>query len=185
MTRDYNIMLPLMTGVVISTVISRLLQKETIYTLKLIRRGVDIQQEELTNVMRDIKVRDAMARNFKTLSADASLQEAVTLFQQTGKHGFPVTDQEGLLYGMVTISDLANNLKQYDEKTTVGDIATKSPFVAYPDQTLDKVLRATTNEYGRIPVVSRDNHRQILGLLRRRDFIKAYRKKTKDKAKDF
>ena len=40
---------------------------------------------------------------------------------------------------------------------TIGDIATKSPFVAYPDQTLDKVLGVAEGEYGRIPVVSRDD----------------------------
>ena len=42
MTMDYRIILPVMIAVVISTVVSRSLSRENIYTSKLIRRGIDI-----------------------------------------------------------------------------------------------------------------------------------------------
>jgi CIC family chloride channel protein len=180
MTGNYAIILPLMTSVVISTVLSRALKRETIYTLKLLRRGVDIEQAEVGDVMRTIMVKEAMTKNFPTVPATMNLEELIKLFQKTGHHGFPVLDREGLLIGVVTQTDVERHLGAGSAKKelTVLDIATRSPFVAFPDQTLDRVLRTAPEEYGRIPVVSQDDRRRLLGVLRRHDIIKAYRKKA-------
>jgi CIC family chloride channel protein len=181
MTGDYGIILPLMTAVVISTVVSRALKHETIYTLKLLRRGVDVEQEELGDVMRTITVKEAMTHNFPTVPSTMKVDQLLTQFRKTGHHGFPVVDEKGLLAGIVTQTDVERHLgtSRDQNQLKVEDIATKSPFVAYPDQTLDRVLAATEEEYGRIPVVSRDDMRQLVGVLRRHDIIRAYRKKTK------
>ena len=62
LTRDYGIMLPLMTAVAASTVVSQLLSPGTIYTIKLQRRGVHIDEEqEPLNIMQQLRVADAMA----------------------------------------------------------------------------------------------------------------------------
>jgi CIC family chloride channel protein len=181
MTQDYAIMLPLMTAVVISTVLSRALKRETIYTLKLLRRGVDVEQEEMSDVMRTITVKEAMTRDFPTVPTTMRIDQLLSQFRKTGHHGFPVVDKEGRLAGIVTQTDVERHLGAGTGKNqqTVGDIATKSPFVVYPDQTLGRVLGATEEEYGRIPVVSRDDARHLLGVLRRHDIIRAYRRKAK------
>ncbi|MFC1910931.1 chloride channel protein, partial [Chloroflexota bacterium] len=181
MTHDYAIMLPLMTAVVISTVLSRVLKRESIYTLKLLRRGIDVEQEEMSDVMRNITVKEAMTRDFPTVPTTMRIDQLLNEFRKTGHHGFPVVDKEGRLAGIVTQTDVEHHLSTSTGKNqqTVGDIATKSPFVVYPDQTLDRVLGATEEEYGRIPVVSRDDARHLLGVLRRHDIIRAYRRKAK------
>jgi CIC family chloride channel protein len=180
MTHDYAIMLPLMTAVVISTVLSRALKRETIYTLKLLRRGIDVEQEEMSDVMRTITVKEAMTRDFPTVPTTMRVDQLLNEFRKTGHHGFPVVDKEGYLAGVVTQTDVERHLGTSTGKSqqTVGDIATTSPFVAYPDQTLDRVLGATEEEYGRIPVVSRDDTRRLLGVLRRHDIIRTYRRKA-------
>lgn len=177
MTGDYAIILPLMTTVVISTMVARWLKRETIYTLKLLRRGVDIKQEELADIMRTVTVEEVMTRKFSTVQSTATLEVLLQLFSKTGHHGFPVLDEEGYLAGIVTLTDVERSIGKSGGDITVRDIATKSPFVAYPDQSLDKVLGAIEDEYGRIPVVSRDDKRRLVGVLQRRDVIKAYRKK--------
>ena len=181
MTHDYAIMLPLMTAVVTSTVLSRALKRETIYTLKLVRRGVDVEQEELSDVMRTITVKEAMTHNFPTVPSTMKVDQLLTQFRKTGHHGFPVVDDKGLLAGVVTQTDVERYLgtSRGQNQLKVENVATKSPFIAYPDQTLDRVLAAMEEEYGYIPVVSRDNRRQLLGVLRRHDIIRAYRRQTK------
>ncbi|MEW6771405.1 MAG: chloride channel protein [Bacillota bacterium] len=179
MTRNYAIILPLMTAVVISTVLTRALKRETIYTLKLLRRGVDIEQEEVADVMRTITVGEAMTRNVPVVPATMRLEELLKLFQDTGYHGFPVVDEEGLLAGVVTQTDVRRFLGKRESELTVSDIATKSPFVVHPDQSLDWVLDAAEDEYGHIPVVSRDDGRRLVGLLQRHDIIRAYRNKVR------
>lgn len=183
MTGDYAIILPLMMAVVISTVVSRALKRETIYTLKLLRRGVDVEQEELGDIMRTITVEEAMTRNFPTVPSTMKVDQLLTQFRKTGYHGFPVLDEKGLLAGIVTQTDVERYLgmSKGQSQLNVEDIAIKSPFVAYPDQTLDRVLGDIDEEYGRIPVVSRDDRRRLLGCLRRHDIIRAYRRKLRSR----
>ncbi|MFA5316804.1 MAG: chloride channel protein [Dehalococcoidales bacterium] len=181
MTNDYAIMLPLMTAVVISTLVSRTLKRESIYTLKLLRRGVDIEQEEMTDIMRSVTVKEAMTKDFPTVPATMKIDGLVRVFQKTGHHGFPVVDKNGFFAGLVTQTDLERQLgaASVDKMLTAGDIAARHPFVAYPDQYLDRLLDNIDEAEARIPVVSREDSHRLLGVLGRHEIIAVYRKKTR------
>jgi CIC family chloride channel protein len=181
MTGNYNIILPLMTAVVISTLLSRAMGRENIYTLKLVRRGVDLEQEELGDVLRTTTVKDAMTRDYPTLPANMTITQLVKIFQKTGHHGFPVLDDNGDFIGVITETDIARHLETISTKgqLTAADIVTHNPFVAYPDQTLDRILEAIEESEARIPIVSRENQQQLLGVVGRHELISAYRKKAR------
>jgi CBS domain-containing protein len=91
-----------------------------------------------------------------------------------------VLDGDGHLVGILTETDIARNLDtgSSEVKLTAGDIVTKNPFVAYPDQTLDRLLEAIETTEARIPVVSRNN-RELLGVVGRHELISAYRQKAR------
>ena len=137
---------------------------------------LDIQLEEVEAVMRTIQVGDIMTRDFPTVHSTASLQDLESLLRKTGHHGFPVLDEEGHLFGVVTFSDLERSRRNRVVGLTVGDIATKTLVVAHPDQSLYDVLGATAEDYGRMPVVNRDDRDHLIGVLRRHDILRAYRK---------
>jgi len=181
MTGNYNIILPLMTAVVISTLFSRALKRENIYTLKLLRRGVDLEQEELGDVLRTTTAEEAMTKNFPTLPATMTIPQLIKVFQKAGHHGLPVTDEQGGLIGILTETDIAHHLEaaSNEESLTAGDIVSRNPFVVYPDQTMDRLLEAIEESEARIPVVSRENQRQLLGVIGRHELISAYRKRTR------
>jgi CIC family chloride channel protein len=175
MTRDYAIILPLMMAVVLSTFIAGRLIPYSIYTLRLLRRGIDVRQEELGDIMRTIPVREAMTRDFPTVPATMPVYELVDVLHRTGHHGFPVVDGQGQLYGMVTLADVESAMKGDISNLTVADICTRSLIVAYPDQSLHEVLeRLGVREVGRVPVVDRADPTRLLGVLRRYDIIRAY-----------
>jgi len=180
MTGDYKIILPLMIAVVISTIVARSLNRETIYTLKLIRSGIDIRRLEETRPMREITVGKVMTRNFPTVLPTMPIGELVTKLRRTGHHGFPVVDNDGNLFGCVSISDVEAAMtmsKGYSKSVTVGDIATKSVIVAYSDEYLHEVLvKLGARDVGRIPVVDRSNPKHLIGVLRRHDIVHAYTK---------
>ncbi|MFH1003608.1 MAG: chloride channel protein [Chloroflexota bacterium] len=181
MTGNYAIILPLMTAVVISTIVSRAISRDSIYTLKLLRRGVDIEQEDITDVMRTVTVKEAMTKDFPTVPATMKVDGLISLFQKSGHHGFPVVDKNGLLAGVVTQVDLERQLEaaSADSQLTAGDIATKHPFVAYPDQYLDRLLDNIDDAEARIPVVSREDGQHLLGVVGRHEIIAVYRKRTR------
>jgi CIC family chloride channel protein len=174
MTRDYPIILPLMLAVITSTQIARRLSPDSIYTLKLRRMGVKILQGEMDPLM-FVTIGEVMTSNYPTVSIDMPIMELSRKLENSGHHGFPVTDEEGHFYGMVTISDVEEGLQKENPDLTVGDIATRNPVTAYPDQSVhDILLRLGTMDVGRIPVVARDDPLQLLGVLRRHDIIRAY-----------
>jgi CIC family chloride channel protein len=178
MTRDYNIILPLMIAVVISTVISRSLNRETIYTLKLVRRGVDLHQLDQASPLREVTVGEAMTRGFPTVLPQMLVSQLLTKLRDTGYHGFPVVDKDDNLVGMVTVSDIETAMAKGDvSDMAVGDITSKSLVVAYPDEYVhDVFVRLGTREVGRIPVVARNNPKRLLGVLQRQDVLIAYAK---------
>jgi CIC family chloride channel protein len=182
MTGNYAIILPLMAAVVISTAVSRAIRRETIYTLKLKRRGVDLEQEELGDVLRSTAVREAMTKDYPALPATMKLSQIFKTFQKTGHHGFPVIDDQGNLTGVLTEKDIAHYLdtSYSDSKLTAEDIAVKNPAVAYPDQMVFRLLDAIESTEARIPVVDRDT-RKLLGVIGRHELISVYQKKTKRK----
>jgi CIC family chloride channel protein len=177
MTRNYDLILPLMTAVIISMLTARAFSRESIYTMELVRRGVDIHREEQADIMRDITVGEVMTRDFPTVLPSMPVSQLMEELHESGHHGFPVADESGNFCGVVTLQDVEAALSRQDTTLTACDIATQSPIVAYPDQSIhDALAQFGGRDVGRIPVVDRDNPKKLLGVLRRHDVIKAYTK---------
>jgi CIC family chloride channel protein len=75
MTGTYTIILPLMITCVIATLVARTVRGESIYTLKLIRRGLDIRAGQEMNLMRSLKVQEAMSREVGSIPQNMTLGE--------------------------------------------------------------------------------------------------------------
>ena len=177
MTGDYNIILPLMLATVVSTLVSRQISPESIYTLKLTRRGVHLRQGQDIDVMQSITVREAMTTKVDTVPLDMSLDDLVDEFARSHHHGFPVVDEEGALAGVVSIQDLERAKAAGPiEGRSVSDIATREGLqVAYPYEPMWKALRRLgRRDLGRLPVVEEEGSRQLVGMVRRADIIRAY-----------
>lgn len=184
MTRDYAIILPLMLAVVVGTLIAYRLSPESIYTLKLRRRGISLRAGEEVDLLETVTVAEVMTRDFPTVSPEMTLDELAERFTKSKHHGFPVVDGQGNLRGMVTLADLESRMGT-GEGLTVADIAATNLITAYPDESLhDVVYRLGAREVGRVPVVDRQNPSRLLGVLRRYDVVKAYVKAISKLPKD-
>lgn len=60
MTQDYRIIPPLMICCVIATFVSRGIKRESIYTLKLLHKGIDIEAGRDVNLLKSMRVEDFM-----------------------------------------------------------------------------------------------------------------------------
>ncbi len=177
MTRDYRIILPLMFATVVSTLVSTRLSEDSIYTLKLKRRGVDIDAGRDLNLMRSILVGEAMtpASELITVKPDTSFDALAELFQTTHSHGFAVVDDNDEFIGIVAISDLERAIKRGQATGTVQEICTARVTTAYPDETLEAITqRFGSRDIGRVPVVDRFNAGSLLGMVHRADIIRSY-----------
>jgi len=177
MTGDYKIILPLMLTTVISTLVSRLISPESIYTLKLTRRGVHLSQGQDIDVMQSITVHEAMTTDVDTVPLSMSLDELAEEFSRSHHHGFPVLDDAGELAGVVSIQDLERaKAAGAIHGRVVGEIATREGLqVAYPHEPMWKALRRLgPRDLGRLPVVEMEGSRRLVGMVRRVDIIRAY-----------
>jgi CIC family chloride channel protein len=177
MTGDYNIILPLMLATVVSTLISRLLSKESIYTLKLTRRGIHLEEGQDVDVMQGVTVTEAMTTDLDVVPPEMSLVDLADEFARTHHHGFPVVDEVGDLFGVVGIRDLEEALSAgpIDDKTVADVATTEGVLVAYPGEPMWKALkRLGTRDVSRLPVLAEEGSRQLVGVIRRRDIVRAY-----------
>jgi CIC family chloride channel protein len=77
----------------------------------------------------------------------------------------------------VTLEDMREKVNYGELDTRISQIATHDVISAYPDETLDVVLkRFAMRDVGRLPVVSRDDDKSLLGIITRSDIVKSYNK---------
>ncbi len=175
MTRDYRIILPVMLCAAVSTLVAQHLSPGSVYTGRLARRGIYLQQGRDRHVLEMVTVEEAMTRDFASVSPELSLEELGRLFEQSGHHGAAVVDSEGRLFGVVTLSDYHRSLEEGKGRKVV-DICTRNPVVLYPDQNLhEAMVLLASRDVGRVPVVTRDDPQRVVGMVRRSDVIRAYR----------
>jgi CIC family chloride channel protein len=183
MTGNYKIILPLMITCIISTVVVGRFSKESIYTLKLRRRGIDLQKMRKSDLMERITVSEAMVSNVITFDEILTVKSADQLMRSTYRHrGFPVIDQGGNLVGMITQKDVKEALAAGRTEIPVGEIMIKDIVVCYRDENLRTALQKLgLKDIGRIPVVERTDPRHLIGLITRENIIAAYNKALEKK----
>ncbi|NLE77179.1 MAG: CBS domain-containing protein [Chloroflexi bacterium] len=179
MTDDYRIILPLMLACTVSTLLARALHRESIYTEKLVRRGVRLERGRDIDVMQGIEIGEVMTTHPETASAQWPYGELAGRFALSHYNGFPVLDEGGALAGVVTLRDYERAVAQeLPPATKVRDIATTtSLLVAYPDEAVWVALkRMGVRDVGQLPVVDRQNPKRLVGWIRGADIIRAYDK---------
>ena len=171
LTGEYTIILPLMAAIVLGTGISHLVCRDTIYSLKLRRRGVFLDDEERAGPLDGKRVADAMEPIGPILRADEPLSGAAAALGQAPNGQLPVLDAAGRYGGVITSQDLADALAEPAPDDSVLALATRSEEVRIDDPLGDAL--AVLDIAGRaVPVLDRDGH-NVVGWLSHRGVLAA------------
>ncbi len=178
MSNDYALILPLMLTAVTASYLAQYLHPESIYTMKLAKRGIRFEQGRDMDIMQGVQVREVMNREPVTIYTNQPLAELYQQFQETNLLGFPVLDGEESLWGIVSLQDLERTLSQSAinlRTLKVEDIATIDPATVYADEPIwTAIQKMAPRDLARLPVVSRSSEKQLLGLISRSDILRAY-----------
>ncbi len=183
MTRDYNIIVPLMFSCVVSDGIVVLLYHRTIYTEKLRRRGLRFRAEKEPDILDITLIEECMKKAGEVikLKIDTTVDEAGRIMIRTGYHGFPVVDESGRLRGIVTHHEINEALSSGMYRLKVRDIMIEKPTVLYSDETLREALcRVGSKRQSHFPVVSREDPTKLLGFITKTDILKVYSEKVRE-----
>src|SRR6266498_1428738 len=119
---------------------------------------------QMKDVSRRFPVSSAMVREFRTLSEDASLQEAVDALLATSQHDFPVVNDTGTVTGVLTRQDLIAALRKNDPTLTVGDVMRRDiPTVTTGTRFEDAFRIMQECNCPAVPVL--DSMKRLVGLL--------------------
>ena len=184
MSGNYRIILPLMLSCIISSVFASHLKKESIYTLKLIRRGVNIHEGREVNIMKSLNVGKSMTRTVETVPEDMSIKELIRYTMGSKHSSFPVVDKNGLLTGILTFQDFKEII--YEEcldGIIAKDLAITKVITVTDQDNLDTALKKIGfKNIEQLPVVDKNNPGKIIGILSRRDIFAAYNKALIDRS---
>lgn len=187
MTRDYRIILPLMVVVVISTMVAGRLFPQSIYTIKLFKRGIDLRGGKDVNVLKSHTVAEVMDEEFDVIPPGMTLVDIFRHLETTRDSYLIVNDREGLLKGVLTIQDMRALLSKHelDYLIIAQDMVQPETITLFLDDDLETANEVFAQRgFGLIPVVARDNPRRVVGVVRRSDLTDYYNKRLIDTLKN-
>jgi CIC family chloride channel protein len=178
LTNDYRIILPLMIACIISVLITSRLNKDSIYTTKLSRRGINLFKGQEINVLSSLPVSSVMETDSETVNAEASFRELVDLTVNSAHASFFVVDQKSRLMGTISVHDVRKLIYEADELEPIvvaHDLMNPVRHVFVPDDTLDTVMGAFGDmNIEELPVVEDKEEQRFIGVVSKSDVIKAY-----------
>jgi len=178
MSNDYLMILPLMISGITACYFAQWLHPESIYTLKLAKRGIRFSEGRDMDIMQGVKVQEVMRTQLVSIDKGQSVAELMALFQETNLLGFPVITEGKKLWGIITLQDVhraqsGENFRPRDMK--VADLAIEGPIAVYPDEPIwVAIQKMSPRDLARLPVVSRDGSMRLVGMISRSDILRAY-----------
>jgi CIC family chloride channel protein len=181
LTGDYQIMLPLMISCVISTLIASRLKRDSIYTEKLSRRGVNLHLGLEAKIMESTLVRDLMQTDVAVIAITASFQDVLSRMLDEHIQELFVTDETGALKGIITLNEVKTVINEADLEQVI--IAADLMETAYKFVTPDTTVLACMNKFGasdtgELPVVRDAKSRKLVGVITRRSIFLLYNREV-------
>lgn len=140
LTGEYSIILPLMTAIVLATGVSHLLTGDSIYTLKLRRRGIDLDAHPAANRLATTTAGTVLEPVTVSVHSDTTLIDAVAVLAQVEHGQIPVLDSNGSYIGVITARGVAEALADGQHDTASAGSVLRSPPPITADTSLEDGL---------------------------------------------
>jgi len=178
-TRDYTIIVPLMISNMIAFFISQKLQKEPIYEALSHQEGIYLPTAEARFQAERIQVQQTMRLQPVSFSADSQAGAILAQIKNSGLDAWPVVSDDGLR-GMVRNREIEQVVANGGENKKLWEILNghrmfgEVPYV-HPDHSLSLAMeRMGASGANVLPVVSRANLRQLIGVVVLDDILNTY-----------
>lgn len=184
MTGGYNLFLPLLIVSCLSYMTIKAFMPYSIYTMRLAKQGDLLTHEKDKTVLTLLKIDNVIEKDFIEVHPEQSLKQMVEAISMSNRNLFPVTDNDGMLKGIVILDDIRNIMFRPDlyRKMHVSRFMAMPPARIEISDTMDKVMN-TFDQTGawNLPVV--DNGRYV-GFVSKSKIFNSYRRVLKHYADD-
>jgi len=172
---SYSLIPPLMIACAVSTVVSRRLNRESVYTEPLRRHGIELDRESaLVGAATQQTVGDLMRAPVPPLNQRAPFSEIANRFLTSPYNYLPVVNDDSRLVGTVALEDLRPYLNAGEELKSViaFDIMRPPPKCLTPDQrVIDAFPTLLASELRNVPVVNTPQEKRLIGRVIRSEAL--------------
>ncbi len=178
LTSDYKLILPLMMCSILGSFVASVLKKESIYTLKLTRRGVDISKGVEATIMQATKVRDVLHQPFVVLNENTGFNEILRKVISANEPCYYVVDDQGCFQGSFTVHDVKEIM---NETSLAGLVVAKdlvslstSPVIHMDASLAECMHKFSMYETEELAVIDDAQSNRLVGEIGRKDIINVY-----------
>lgn len=174
-TRDYAVIVPLMISNLVSYFISSRLQKEPIYEQLAGQDGIHLPRAESRQREKQRQIIQAMRPATEFLDAGEPVQSALEKTGASGNRTWLVRDPSGII-GILNRDQLFAASQDGASAKKVRDLIKEPEFPhVHADQSFDHALSGMGCAHtDLLPVVSRANVHELLGVVRFHDVLQSY-----------
>jgi chloride channel protein, CIC family len=175
LSHNPNAILPLIVCVMISDGFVRLFSRDSIMTIKLVKRGLIVLQDYSVPVLMRARIDQVMRKQFSQLQAEEELRTVIQDYVPGDVSFIPVVEKDGTLAGIVEPHDLLR-AEPPDHHFRMRELARRDFVLAFPGESIDQVhrdmmLKNTEN----IIVVQPGDPRKPIGIARANDILQLRR----------
>lgn len=174
-THDYAVIVPLMIANLVSFYISRRLQREPIYEALALQDGIHLPAAESRAASVRFRISHAMRAPTEVFRSQEQIAQVLERARKSEFHAWPVADDRGVV-GVVSLAVLERAESEGAGERPLGQVVDRKPFPhVHEDQPLELALqRLGQSGWDVIPVVSRANVRELIGIVTLGDILKRY-----------
>lgn len=174
LTGDYKIILPLMLSSIIASFMTVGIHKESIYTMKLKRRGILFKEGRELNILRSLFVKNYISQDYHTFLNTENIGKIIDQAISGKYHSFQIIDSDHNYVGCFSLNLLKTSVLQKDLLESI----IIAQDLAVPDIEIDYFanLEQAMEIFGREDVaeISVLKYKKIIGVVKRKDVIEAY-----------
>ena len=159
LTRDYNVIVPMILGVTLALAVRRAVLPESIYTLKLVKKGHEVPDALQANLYRIRHADKAMSIDFVVRQADEPLDEVVASLGETGRPLHLMIADGARLKGYLRLDPGFKLWRPREDGTTLGDVARTDFILARPEDAMFAVIGRLARRGGNLVIVVRGQGR--------------------------
>ena len=156
MTRNYDIVLPMILAVAVSIGIRRVLSRENIYTLKLFRRGHVIPKARHANMFLVRRAGEVMDADVIVAPADSSFEELLARPDNGGRLRHVVVADDGHIFGVLRVNiALRTASSGMQPGAALRDIASRNFTIVRQEDVVFDVIRRVWRKGATMALVTR------------------------------
>lgn len=168
LTRDYQVIVPLMLATVLADLIFNALSEHSIMTEKLSHRGLRIGRHYGVDPFTTYVVSQIMTSPVATLAATATVGDARERFLKGGHGAYPIVDSDGDVLGIVARGDLLGD--DVDPLAPIIEHASRDIVSVRPQDSAMAALNVMLDErVEHVPVMAEG---RLVGICTRSDLLK-------------